>query len=159
MPDGPAVRLRPATLDDADLLLAWANDPVTRTSGFHPRPIAPDEHRAWLETQLGATATRLYIGLAGAVPIGQLRLARGPDDRTELSISVAPEARGRGFGRHLLAAGLLAAGADPALAGTTLIARVRPQNRASLALFHGAGFAELDRTTVAGQPCLVLGRR
>lgn len=158
MPDGLAVTLRPATLDDAELLLVWANDPVTRASGFHPRPIEPDEHRAWLAARLASAASRLYIGMAGGEPVGQLRLERGPD-QTEISISIAPDARGRGHGRRLLAAGVAAARADPSIAGAPLIARVRPDNRASRALFGAAGFVEREQTTVEGEACLILGLR
>jgi RimJ/RimL family protein N-acetyltransferase len=148
--------LRPATLEDADLLLAWANDPVTRAAGFNPAPIGLEEHRRWLSRRLASPATRLFVGLLDGRPVGQLRLERGADGLAEISIAIAPEARGRGLGRRLLRGGIDAARADPALAVAGFIARVRPDNAGSLALFRGAGFVDSHRTRVGNFDCLVL---
>lgn len=152
------IRVRPADAEDGDLLLAWANDPLTRAAGFQRRPIEPDEHRAWLAERLGSAATRFFIGLAGEEPIGQVRLELDEDGAAEVSIAVAPEARGRGVGRLLLEAGLDAVRADPSFAVAVFVARVRPENQASLRLFGGAGFREVERTVVHGQACVVLSR-
>jgi len=73
----------------------------------------------------------------------------------EVGISVAPEARGRGVARRLLAAAVEAARGDPTFAPVALLARVRPENGASLALFRGAGFREIGGDVVNGLPCRV----
>jgi RimJ/RimL family protein N-acetyltransferase len=149
------ITLRPVTADDEALLLRWANDPVTRAAGFRPARISSAEHHRWLAGRLTSAAGRLYIALRDGDPVGQLRLDRLAGGRVEVGIAVAPEVRGRGIGRALLQAGLDTAGEDRDLAARTFVARVRPDNGASIALFEGAGFRLAAITKVDGQPCLV----
>lgn len=159
------IAIRPATTDDTDLLLDWANEPSTRAAGYHPDPIDPATHRRWLADRLGAPGRRLYIGLDDGVPVGPVRIDIDEDGRAEVGISVAEAARGRGAGRELLQAGLTAALADEAASADdggppirTFVARIRPDNAASLALFAGAGFHDAGTGTVHGEPCRVLER-
>jgi RimJ/RimL family protein N-acetyltransferase len=154
MPSDP-ITLRRASQMDESLLLAWANDPVTRAAGFAPDPITPDEHRAWLATRLRSTTSRLLIGTIGDTPIGQVRLDREHDGRVEVGISVAPEARGRGVGRRLLHSALDEARRDKGLGATGFTARIRPDNATSIALFTGAGFRRAGELDVEGVPCLL----
>jgi RimJ/RimL family protein N-acetyltransferase len=152
------ITVRPATRDDAGRLLTWANDPATRSSGFHPAAIDPATHARWLEERLTSTQSRLFIGLEADQPIGQVRLEAESDGRVEVGISVAPDARARGVGHALLAAGLTAGMADPHLRPGVFVARIRPDNAASIALFTGAGFVPVGEDEVAGIRCLVYER-
>jgi RimJ/RimL family protein N-acetyltransferase len=147
----PVVQLRQATESDADLLLAWANEPATRTASFHPEPIERGGHIRWLATHLASPSTGLWIGETDGRPIGQVRVEIVAHEVGEISISSAPEARGVGLGRALLVAAIAEAGG--ALPISTLLARVRLDNPVSHALFAGAGFVERGRTTCAGVPC------
>lgn len=149
------IALRPASEADESLLLAWANDPVTRAAGFAPDPITPDEHRAWLASRLRSTSGRLLIGMVGDVPVGQIRLDREARGRVEVGISVAPEARGQGVGRALLRAALDEARRDVGPGATGFTARIRPDNVASIALFTGAGFRLTGELEVNGARCLL----
>ena len=150
-----AITLRPASESDASLLLTWANDPVTRAAGFAPRPITPDEHRAWLASRLLSTSSRLLIGTIGDTPVGQVRLDREPNGRVEVGISIAPEARGRGVGGMLLRSALDEARRDVQLSATGFAARIRPDNPVSIALFTGAGFRQTGESEVNGARCLL----
>jgi ribosomal protein S18 acetylase RimI-like enzyme len=76
-----------------------------------------------------------------------------------VGISIAPDARGRGLAGRLLEVGLAAARGDAAFGAAGFLARVRPDNAASVALFRGAGFAEVGRDVVNGVACLVFRRR
>jgi RimJ/RimL family protein N-acetyltransferase len=147
----PVVQLRRATGSDADLLLEWSNDPATRAASFHPEPIEPEGHLRWLATILASPTAGFWIGETDGRPVGQVRVVIVAHEVGEISISIAPEARGAGLGRTLLIAAI--AEADDALPISTLLARVRLDNPASLALFAGAGFVERDQTTCAGVPC------
>ena len=149
------ITVRLATADDAALLLDWANDPTTRTAGFHRDAIDPATHRRWLAARLTSSTSRLYVGLDGERPIGQVRLEGAPDGRVEVGISVAAEARGRGIGHDLLRAGLEAGRADPDLRVDVYVARVRPDNAASIALFTGSGFLFVGSEDVNGDEALV----
>ncbi|MEC5388052.1 GNAT family N-acetyltransferase [Uliginosibacterium sp. H3] len=100
------IRLRPATLQDAELLLAWRNDLQTRLAshGTHEIPLA--EHWAWLDLVLADPARRLLIAELDDVPVGSIRVDTASDDVAELSWTVAPSARGQGVGTRMLIAAL-----------------------------------------------------
>ena len=70
-------------------------------------------------------------------------------------MSVAPEARGRGIGHDLLRAGLNAGQADPGIRVDVFVARIRPHNAASIALFTGAGFLFVGSEEVRDEEALV----
>ena len=155
MTEPSSLTLRPATAADGPLLLEWANDPVTRAAGFQPEPIAADDHRRWLADRLASTSGRLLVGLEGDVPVGQIRLDRQRDGRVEIGIAVAAAVRGRGVGRTLLRLALDEARRDQGLAPVAFLARIRPDNATSIALFAGAKFRRIGMTEVRGMPCLV----
>lgn len=145
-------RARAAGAGDEGLLLAWANDPVTRANSFHPEPIAREEHAAWFQRQIAdgrpiLLIVELYEGDRW-MPRGHVRV----DAEGVVSLVVAPEARGRGLGRALLSAGI-----DEVLRGRTgreLRAFVKPDNVPSRRVFAATGFREAGRTTVAGVECV-----
>jgi RimJ/RimL family protein N-acetyltransferase len=153
----PDVRLRRVSESDAEVLLAWANDPVTRAASFHPDPIDRAGHVRWLAGRLASPTTGFWIGESDGRPIGQVRVEVGVDAVGEISISIAPDARGTGLGRALLS--IAVEEAPRALLVERLLARVRPDNPASLALFGGAGFVEVGRGICAGVPCADLELR
>jgi RimJ/RimL family protein N-acetyltransferase len=152
------VRLRKATFADADLLLGWANDPVTRAAGFRPDWIEPAEHRVWLASRLAAPDRPLLVAVLGDQPIGVVRLDPVGRGEVEVGIALAQEFRGRGLAAEVLSAGLEWADRNPNIRATTYLARVRPTNVPSLALFRQLGFLEREQTSVDGVPCIVFAR-
>jgi RimJ/RimL family protein N-acetyltransferase len=144
--------LRAVEVSDADLLLAWANDPGTRRSSFHPAPIERAGHLEWLAGRLASPTTAFWVGESDGRAVGQVRLEQLADGVAEVSIAVAPEVRGAGIGRELLAAAVAAAGR--ALPVHALLARVRADNPPSIALFDGLGFRERGQSTCNGIPCI-----
>jgi RimJ/RimL family protein N-acetyltransferase len=155
----PAVEVRPATAADAALLLTWANDPDTRAASFHTARITSDAHAAWLARSLTLPTRRLFIGMVGEEPVGQVRLDAGDGGEAEVGISIAPERRGQGLGTDLLAAGIEAGRRDPQLAIGRFVARVRAGNEASIRLFEGAGFVLRETGRCDGAPCLIFELR
>lgn len=148
------VTVRPATIDDADLLLEWSNDPDTRAASFRSDPISHATHLRWLDGRLADPNARIFVGLAeDGRPIGVVRFERlalgGP---AEVGISVAPRARGLGRSVPLLRAGLEAARRE--LAPTGFVAHIRPDNTRSIALFSRAGFVRVGEVDVAGHQAL-----
>lgn len=123
------MRLRPATMDDAERLFRWRNDPVTRAASVNRDPVAWADHLAWLEASLADPLRDILIAEDG-VPVGTLRLDR--DIRTEVSITLAPAARGHGQAAPLLR--LATGGKGP------YAARIRHDNPASRKAFEAAGF-------------------
>jgi RimJ/RimL family protein N-acetyltransferase len=127
----PPLTLRPVTPADADLLLTWRNDPQTRAASHHDAQVTPDEHQRWLAAALGNPARQLWIVEENGVPVGTMRadLAAGIH---ELSWTVAPNARGRGIGKRMVA---LLASRFPG----PIRAEVREGNPASAAMAESAG--------------------
>ena len=130
------VRIRRATMADADLLLRWRNDPATRAASLEQAEIPLPAHRSWLRGALGDPARVLLIGENGAGPVGQVRFDRH-ETGAEVSITVAPELRGTIGGLLLERAVRLFRSRSPR---GELTARVRVDNEASRRLFERSGF-------------------
>lgn len=141
--------LRWARWDDADHLLAWANDPVARQASFRSDHISRAGHLAWLARQLGDPHSRIWIGEIEGRTVGTVRLTREGGTAT-VSITIAPEARGRGAGRRLLSD--LAGWSAATGFARTLVALVKDGNQASLRLFSNCGWPVTGRVPVAGCP-------
>ncbi len=131
--------MRPATLGDADRLLAWRNDPAVRAASHSTGPVEAAGHRRWLERILADADRQLFIAEEDGVPVGSVRADAdsGAGGGKLLSWTVAPEARGRGVGKRMLAA-LLACLPGP------VRAEVKVGNPASARIAAAAGLI-LDR--------------
>ena len=137
--DGRPVRLRPATMADARIMLRWQCDPRTRRYARNPAPPAAEEHQRWLADRLADPGCLFNLILHGDAPAGVLRLDRIDGDQDldntyEVSILVAPDRHRLGIGRaalHLV---------RQLLPEAELRAEVLPGNVASDALFRSAGF-------------------
>lgn len=125
------MKLRGATWADRDRLLAWRNDPLTLQGSLTDAAVEPDEHYQWLRKSLVSASRRLLIAEVDGLPVGTARLDYSREG-CELSWTIAPEARGRGLGKQLVA---LAAALAP-----TVFARIRSDNAASLAIARACGF-------------------
>ena len=151
---GARLALRPATLDDAQRLLAWRNDPQTRASSFDERVVTPDEHRAWLQAVFADPNRLLLVAVEAGTPVGTIR-ADAQGDVWRLSWTVAPEARGRGVARRMVKA--FVAGFP-----NRLLAEVKQTNPASVRVAEAAGFrrtAEIDGILHFERPAREAGSR
>lgn len=128
--------VREASNADAALLLAWRNDPETRAWSRTADPVAPADHQAWVDRSLHNPDRRLLIAEHGHKPVGTVRFDR--DGRHwEVSITVAPEVRGR-----KLALPILLAAERVLEPHATVRACVHRDNAASRSLFRRAGYQE-----------------
>ena len=101
----PALTFRIATIDDADLLLAWRNDPDTRANSHTTGVVTREAHVAWLSTALADPQRAIRIAELDGVAVGTIRLDQA-GDHYELSWTIAPSARGKGIGKAMLKATL-----------------------------------------------------
>lgn len=97
-----ALVLRSASLDDAQLLLDWRNDAATRHASHTTDAVDIDTHVAWLSRSLDDPARHLYIAEQDGRAVGTVR-ADLRDGVHELSWTVAPEARGQGIAKRMVA--------------------------------------------------------
>lgn len=141
------ISVRRATIDDARLLHEWRNDAVTRAASRSFGEIAWDDHVAWLEKVLRDSARQLYVAEREGEPVGTVRWDHLGGRDWEVSITVAPAARGRGFAVPLLQAGENALCVD---GSARLIATVHVDNRPSRQLFGRAGYLPLTPPNESG---------
>lgn len=154
-PDRGAITLRRATPDDGGMLLEWRNDEVTRAMSRKRELVSEEEHAAWLRATLVATDRHLLIAVLDGQPVAQLRLDVAGPAAVELSITVAPQHRGRGLGAAVLRE---ADAFARALGIARLTASIRPENEASLRAFKSAGWYAFVEQTVEGQRMLCCER-
>jgi len=125
------ITLRPATMADAAMLLAWRNDSETRESSHNTGEVALANHLRWLEAVLANRARTLWVAELAGKPVGTVRVDTDSAGH-ELSWTVAPEARGAGIGKRMVA---IAAERVPG----PLRAEVKEGNRASARIAEAAG--------------------
>lgn len=130
--------LRPADLSDGQRLLAWRNDPETRAASFDGGEVFPEEHSRWLRRKLDDASCAILVAEDGGVAVGLVRFDWGADAIAEISVTVAPEARGRGIGSLLLRSAIREG--QRRLGVECFRARVKEGNQRSLGAFRAAGF-------------------
>jgi RimJ/RimL family protein N-acetyltransferase len=135
--------LRRATMADSDLLLAWANDQETRAWSRQTAPISAENHERWMQLNVlqGYPAHIVMIADSDVGPVGVIRLDLRKDDvmTSTVSITVAPEHRGKKLGFAML--DLIC----KMVPDQTLLAEIRVNNRASRRIFEKCGFTEYAR--------------
>lgn len=90
------ISLRPATTQDADLLLEWRNDPETRKASHNTAEVQRDEHISWLSRTLNNPNRRLYVAEENGAPVGTVR-ADLSEGVWELSWTVSQTREGEGW--------------------------------------------------------------
>jgi pseudaminic acid synthase len=131
------VCLRPAVPGDEARLLEWRNDVHTSEMSLQRATVTASEHALWFASALASPDRKLFIAEYENRAVGQLRLDRRAHGAWEVSLTIAPESRGRGLGADTIRAAFthaIAAGA------AVLIATIRAENPASVVAFERAGF-------------------
>lgn len=102
MSSSDQLRLRPATLDDSDRILAWRNDPEAITMSASQHSVTQIEHDAWFIKALADGTTRLYVAEVDAQPVGMGRINQDHGVAV-LSYSVDRDYRGHGYAGQIVA--------------------------------------------------------
>ncbi|MHC8291371.1 UDP-2,4-diacetamido-2,4,6-trideoxy-beta-L-altropyranose hydrolase [Pseudomonas sp. XS1P51] len=137
---GAVLQIRPAIVDDAQLLFDGRNSEAVRRWSLETHVIDWQQHCNWLTASLSNVQRLLLIAEADYGPVGVLRYdLRGVD--AEVSIYLFEGRLGLGWGRALLARGeAFVASHWPQL--QTISAQVLPGNLPSLNVFREAGFTQ-----------------
>lgn len=131
--------LRGALEKDADMLFAWRNDPETRRNSISQDEIQFSDHVRWLGNQLRSSDSRLEIALLDGVPIGTVRFDWDESrEGADISFTVAPEYRGRGYGFQIVAHALRN------VRNARITGEVKISNAASRKIFEKLGFRIID---------------
>lgn len=124
-------RVQPA---DSDMLLRWRNDPETQRQSIQTGAVDPAEHAAWFQKTLGNPSRQIWIAEHQDQAIGWVRRDQRKDGTSELSWTVSPDHRGKGWGGEMLS---LFVRLHPSPNET---ARVKEGNQASVKMAMKAGF-------------------
>ena len=145
--------LRLVRESDCRLLFAWADDPVARAASFHSAAISWENHSRWFAERLQDPQSVIYIGENAAdEPVGLVRF-QIKGESALLSVNVAPEFRGQGWGKELIAFSTRAL--VRAYSVRRVNAFVKPDNQASVRLFEASGFRRAGKERVADEDALL----
>lgn len=125
------VTLRRATMADADVLLQWRNDALTRQFSLNQAEVTEQQHRQWLQHSLNSTTRQLLIAEHAGKAVGTVRVD-SDQHKHVISWTLAPEQRGRGLAKAMVA--LLV----NRLEGN-IVAEILPVNSASIRVAEYAG--------------------
>jgi RimJ/RimL family protein N-acetyltransferase len=126
-----AVTLRPASMADADMLLTWRNDALTRHFSLNRQAVSAEQHASWLVKSLNNPQRQLFIAEYDGVAVGTVR-ADSAQEQHSISWTLAPEYRGKGLAKEAVSAIV------NRLSGK-IIAQILPGNIASVRVAEYAG--------------------
>lgn len=150
------LQVRPARLQDVELLWQWANDPVVRANSFRSEFISLEDHIEWYREKLASSDTCIWILELDRVPVGQIRYDRVDSDMADIGFSVAQRYRGRGLGTSALL--LSSRPACEKLQVRHLRGVVFCSNEPSMRAFIKAGFECVGQEQIHGVPCYIFER-
>ena len=93
--------LRPATIEDTEMLFKWRNDIDTRMASHTTEEVKLDKHIGWLKATLENKNRQLFVAEENGVAVGTVR-ADYVNSVYELSWTVSPEDRGKGIGKRIV---------------------------------------------------------
>jgi UDP-2,4-diacetamido-2,4,6-trideoxy-beta-L-altropyranose hydrolase len=137
------LHVRVAEAPDEELLLEWANDPITRRYSFGRSVINAEEHHRWFCGRLRDPQNcQLLIAEADdGVALGTVRFDRTADG-WRLNYSLSAPYRGRGLGRRMLELALQRLAQSHGAAW--VCGRVMAANVPSHRIFRGLGFEAVN---------------
>lgn len=138
------------SVDDKEILLQWANDPVTRQNSFYSNAITPAEHEQWFSDKLNDHREIMLMAVEEGRDVGHVRFSMQGDE-PEVNINIAPCERGKGYGTKVLKMAvqwLLEQKGSP-----KVIAHIKPDNQSSIKTFQKAGFRICSLVSFKGQDC------
>ena len=136
--------LRPMTRDDARAIYEIASDPSTRRGFLNPSSFTWEEHKLWLERYLADPSRRFFVIEVESRVAGYVRF-----DHQEISIALAPWARGRSFSSRAIREGVVRSGFH------RVVAKILPENSASIRAFEKAGFVLAGKIVTHGRVALL----
>lgn len=130
------LRLRSARDSDLLLYFDWVSDPEVRRQSLNIEPISFDKHQKWFAAHLASPHSKLFVMVAGDLPVGQIRFDF-KDGEALVDYSIDRFFRGHGWARRLVALGTRAVDER-----VLIRAEVKRGNLASCAVFERLGFSE-----------------
>ena len=139
--------LRDVEVKDEELIFEWANDTLTRSMSFSSTQISWGDHQSWFQKRLMDPASLFYIAENQGRPVGQVRFEQEGDE-VLVSLTVAPEERGKGYASRIISSGVVRAGLSE------VVAYIKPENARSVRAFERAGYGLPLPVSFRGHPAL-----
>ena len=142
------LQLRPATIDDAEKLLTWRNDPEVRSVSFDDSVVTLPTFQLWLQRKLNDDDCRMWIAeKRTGEPIGQVRLDGLKYKEAIIQISLDHARRAKGLGRAVIEKACQKAFAQNEQLNS-ITAQIAPGNVASERAFRSVGFVQDQPTMI-----------
>jgi UDP-2,4-diacetamido-2,4,6-trideoxy-beta-L-altropyranose hydrolase len=152
-----AIALRPATIQDAEMVFLWRNSPFIVARGSSQKTVAWEKHLQWFRETIAGSNRKMLIVMVNGQPVGQVRFDRVDDDTMTISAYLIETHTGRGLGVDAIRIGCNILFSDLPVA--RVVACVREDNVAARAGFRKAGFVPGGTGLCpAGHSALVLQR-
>lgn len=130
--------IRRARISDCEILWKWANE--ARPTALDTEPISWFDHTEWFARQMNDERAIIFIVMKGQERVGQVRL-NWYNHEAEVDVFIGNSYRGGGLG-----SGALVRASDWAFkhwSVNRVVARIKPNNIASVKAFLKAGFNEI----------------
>ena len=134
-----------AEICHSEILWEWRNEPINRKMGINSEKVSWEEHTSWYEKVLLDKCRKIYLGVESGIPIGVVRFDKSDNENYvyEVSITISPENRGKGFGKQLLNNGIRKLHKE--VKNCKFIkAEVKKENEYSNKLFKSCGFIFIE---------------
>ena len=142
---GSIPRFRSVSMEDAQDLFNWRNDPGTRKNSITQDEVLWEGHIQWLEKMISRADVAFKMVMIGKEKVGTFRLDK-EGDKYFINFTVAPQHRGRGIG--FLIIDLIESMVQEAQwlmeNQVQIMALVAPHNIPSKLIFEGAGFSGIE---------------
>ena len=132
-----------AEISDSKLIWELRNDEETRRMSINSEFISWVDHKSWFKNILNDKNTYIYVGKFKKQIIGIVRfnkIENNPNKFT-VNINIAPEMRGKGYGKTLLKKGINEFSCENKTA-KYLKAEIKKSNHKSKKVFLNNGFKE-----------------
>ena len=140
------LKLRCANINDEELILNWANDPLVRANAFNSRTITKKKHKIWFYSRINNLKNCIIFILETKekVPIGQVRFEK-KHRKFYINYSLDTFARGKNIARKLLKISIRKFKKNRK---TTLVAKVKKDNISSCKVFKKIGFKQSFKNNI-----------
>lgn len=98
------IKLRPAKLNDIEVLLTWRNDPITIANSSSRTASSKEDYSSWLTKCLNGQLPGRLVYIAeneDSIPIGSVRAIEN-EESVEISYTIDPFFRGKGLGKVMV---------------------------------------------------------
>lgn len=137
------MKVREATIQDAESIFHWRNDPVSKKAFVNNTSVQWDEHLSWFTEKLASSQSHIFIIEDVNEKLGVCRFDRISkyNNVFDVSLNTNPNIRGNGLGKDILKSALnLFTSKVDNKKSIELTAKIRRENKASKHVFMKNGF-------------------